>query len=140
MRRRCFSAPSSPSPTLPSASGPGRLCRALAIDRRLNGHDLRKGELVVAEPVRPSPLEIVARPRVGVDYAGEWAGKPLRFYIAGNPFISKSLIAEPGGTPCGSDSSVDGTLADLRSGARAHPRADARRGRRRRAGGDDRRV
>ena len=74
-----------------SASGPGRLCRALAIDRRLNGHDLTKGELVVSEPTAPAPsIEFVARPRVGVDYSGEWASKPLRFYIAGNPFISKA--------------------------------------------------
>ncbi len=80
-----------PITELASASGPGRLCRALAIDRRLNGHDLTKGELVVAEPVAPTPSdEVVARPRVGVDYAGEWASKPLRFYIAGNPFISKT--------------------------------------------------
>ncbi len=73
-----------------TASGPGRLCRALQIDRRLNGHDLTQGELVVAQAEGfPKSLEIVARARVGVDYAGEWAGKPLRFYIAGNPYISR---------------------------------------------------
>jgi DNA-3-methyladenine glycosylase len=74
-----------------SASGPGRLCRALDIDRRLNGHDLTRGELIVAEPPEiPEPFEVVARPRIGVDYAGEWAGKPLRFYIAGNRYISRA--------------------------------------------------
>jgi len=74
-----------------TASGPGRLCRALQIDRRLNGHDLTQGELVVAQAEGfPRSLEIVARARVGVDYAGEWAGKPLRFYIAGNPYISRA--------------------------------------------------
>jgi DNA-3-methyladenine glycosylase len=74
-----------------SASGPGRLCRALDIDRRLNGHDLTTGELVLAEPTDPAGnLEIEARPRVGVEYAGEWARKPLRFCIAGNRFISRA--------------------------------------------------
>jgi DNA-3-methyladenine glycosylase len=74
-----------------STSGPGRLCRALDIDRRLNGHDLTRGELVVAGPDGAlGPFEIVARPRVGVDYAGEWAGKPLRFSIAGNRYVSRA--------------------------------------------------
>jgi DNA-3-methyladenine glycosylase len=73
-----------------TASGPGRLCRALQIDRRLNGHDLTRGELVVAQAEGfPEPREIVARARVGVGYAGEWASKPLRFYIAGNAYISR---------------------------------------------------
>lgn len=74
-----------------NTSGPGRLCRALDIDLRLNGHDLTRGELVVAEPPTPlGPFEIVARPRIGVDYAGEWARKPLRFYIAGSRSISRA--------------------------------------------------
>ena len=73
-----------------SASGPGRLCRALSIDRRLNGHDLTTGELILAEqPDLTGNFEIEARPRVGVDYSGEWAHKPLRFCIAGNRFISR---------------------------------------------------
>ena len=74
-----------------SASGPGRLCRALDIDRRLNGHDLTTGELVLAEPADlAGHFAIEARPRVGVDYSGEWAHKPLRFCIAGNRFISRT--------------------------------------------------
>lgn len=74
-----------------STSGPGRLCRALGIDRGLNGHDLSMGELILTEPSEPAaPFEIVASPRVGVEYAGEWAKKPLRFYIAGNRYISRA--------------------------------------------------
>ena len=45
-----------------SASGPGRLCRALAIDRRLNGHDLTTGELVLAEPTEHLPAASRSRP------------------------------------------------------------------------------
>jgi DNA-3-methyladenine glycosylase len=70
--------------------GPGRLCRALGIDRRLDGHDLTGGELLCARPGAGLPrVEIEARPRVGVAYAGEWAARPLRFSIRGNRFVSR---------------------------------------------------
>lgn len=69
--------------------GPGRLCRALEIDRRLDHHDLLSEDLFLVEPERPERLEIVAGPRIGVNYAGEWAGRPLRFHIAGNPYVSR---------------------------------------------------
>jgi DNA-3-methyladenine glycosylase len=73
-----------------SASGPGRLCRALSIDRHLNGHDLTQGSLILAEEDEPASFEIITRPRVGVDYAREWAEKPLRFLIAGNRYVSRA--------------------------------------------------
>src|SRR5262245_57310717 len=80
-----------PVTDLGAANGPGRLCRALGIDRRLNGHDLSVGELFLAEPdALTAPIEIVATTRIGVAYAGEWARKPLRFYISRSPFISRS--------------------------------------------------
>lgn len=72
-----------------STKGPGLLCRALAIDRSLNGHDLLSPDLYIARPEHEEPFEVVTRPRIGVDYAGEWAAKPLRFYVAGNPYVSR---------------------------------------------------
>jgi DNA-3-methyladenine glycosylase len=69
--------------------GPGLLCRALGIDRRHNGLDLVGTELFLAEPAHREPIEVVARPRIGVAYAGEWAARPLRFFIRGNPFVSR---------------------------------------------------
>lgn len=72
-----------------STKGPGRLCRALGIDRSLNGHDLLSADFFLCEEGAGTPFETVSRPRIGVDYAGEWAAKPLRFYIAGNPFVSR---------------------------------------------------
>lgn len=73
-----------------STSGPGRLCRAMAIDLTLYGHDLSEGELTVVKPPgRPEPFEVVRSPRIGVDYAKEWALAPLRFSIAGNPHVSR---------------------------------------------------
>lgn len=72
-----------------NTKGPGLLCRALGIDRSLNAHDLVSSDFFFAAPEQPAPLDIVSRPRIGVDYAGDWAEKPLRFYIKGNPFISR---------------------------------------------------
>ena len=69
--------------------GPALLCRAMAIDRRLNGHDLLSDDFFVAAPEREEPVRIVRRPRIGVDYAGHWARRLLRFYIRGNPFVSR---------------------------------------------------
>jgi DNA-3-methyladenine glycosylase len=69
--------------------GPGLLCRALQIDRRLNAHDLLSDNFFIAAPPKAGPLVIVKRPRVGVDYARHWARRHLRFYIKGNPFVSR---------------------------------------------------
>jgi DNA-3-methyladenine glycosylase len=69
--------------------GPGLLCRALHIDRRHNGMDLTGDVLFVAAPVAAQRIVTVKRPRIGVDYAGHWARRLLRFYIKGNAFVSK---------------------------------------------------
>ena len=69
--------------------GPGLLCRAMGITKGLNGHDLLSDDFYIAVPPRASPIEIVKRPRIGVDYAGRWARRHLRFYVRGNPFISR---------------------------------------------------
>lgn len=70
--------------------GPGLLCKAMGIDGRYHGHDLLSDELHIAEAPQPHPIRIVKRPRIGVDYAGRhWARRLLRFYIRGNPFVSK---------------------------------------------------
>ena len=63
--------------------GPGRLCRALQIDRRLNRIDLTTGESLWFEDrgVSVGRGGIGAYPRIGVDYAGEWAKKPWRFRL-----------------------------------------------------------
>lgn len=69
--------------------GPGLLCKAMGIDRRLDGHDLTSAEFHIERPQRVSSVRIVKRPRIGVDYAGHWARRLLRFYIHGNPYVSK---------------------------------------------------
>ena len=69
--------------------GPGRLCRSMRIDRSRNGCDLTGDDLFLSDPPESAPIPIARRPRVGVDYAGPWARRLLRFCIRGNPFVSK---------------------------------------------------
>lgn len=75
-----------------NASGPGRLCKALSLDRSHNGLDLCHGELYVC-PAKSNALlaqeTILQAPRIGVDYAGDWAQKPLRFLLSPNSYVSK---------------------------------------------------
>ncbi|MBM3877837.1 MAG: DNA-3-methyladenine glycosylase [Verrucomicrobia bacterium] len=71
------------------SSGPGLLCRAMEIDRRLNARDLTTGSFFIADSARADSFAVTRRPRVGVDYAGHWARRLLRFYIRGNAFISR---------------------------------------------------
>ena len=74
--------------------GPGRLGRALGIDRSHNGLDLTEethGPLWLER--RPGPLvgpetEIARSPRINVDYAGEWAERPWRFYLSSSTHVS----------------------------------------------------
>ena len=68
-------------------TGPGKLCATLAITRALNGHDLtRARELYVADDGAPAPRR-ARSPRIGVDYAGAWAARKLRFFDARSPYV-----------------------------------------------------
>jgi DNA-3-methyladenine glycosylase len=69
--------------------GPGLLCKAMGIDRRLDGHDLLTEPLHVTRAPTELRFRIARRPRIGVDYAGIWASRLLRFYISGNAFVSR---------------------------------------------------
>ncbi len=66
--------------------GPGKVTRALEIDRRHDRRDLARGALFVAAGDASPPIEV--GPRVGVDFAGEWAAAPLRFWWRDHPAVS----------------------------------------------------
>jgi DNA-3-methyladenine glycosylase len=69
--------------------GPGLLCRAMGIDRRLNAADLCGGTLWLERPGRGAPApRIVRATRIGVDYAGDWAARPWRFFDRDSPYVS----------------------------------------------------
>lgn len=68
------------------ANGPGKLCAALGIDGSMNGLSLQRGALVIREGESVSPSQIVTTTRIGITRAAEW---PLRYYIAGNEYVSR---------------------------------------------------
>ena len=77
------------------AAGPGLTAGAFGIDTGWTGTDLCDPHAALRlerDPAdqadRPAADAIVASPRIGVAYAGEWAGVPWRFVIAGNRSVS----------------------------------------------------
>jgi len=71
-------------------NGPAKLCREFQIGKNLNGWNLTvRKKLWIENGEKIKPGQIKKSPRVGVDYAGIWKDKLLRFYIKDNKFISK---------------------------------------------------
>lgn len=70
-------------------SGPGKLTKALGIDRTFNGANLRTSELWIEMGEKLPLKSIVATTRIGIDYAGKDARLPWRFYWRGNEWISR---------------------------------------------------
>jgi DNA-3-methyladenine glycosylase len=71
-------------------SGPGKLSKALGIDRKLNGKSLLDDEVWIEDlGTKIVSSKIVASPRIGIDYAGEDALLPWRFTIRNNPWVSR---------------------------------------------------
>lgn len=72
------------------ASGPGKLCIALGIDHSLNGAEIGS-ELIRVEDrgIEISDGQIAAGKRIGIDYAGDDAERPWRFWIDGDPNVSR---------------------------------------------------
>jgi DNA-3-methyladenine glycosylase len=68
------------------ASGPGKLTLALGITRKQNGADLTRSPLRVLQDRGGPSFEIDVTPRVGITHCADW---PLRFLIAGSPFVSR---------------------------------------------------
>lgn len=71
-------------------SGPGKLTKALGIDRKLNGKFLLDNEVWIEDTGKKiSAGNIEASARIGIDYAGEDARLPWRFTIRGSKWVSK---------------------------------------------------
>ena len=70
-------------------TGPGKLCAGLAITRAYNGHDMTcSGEFFVADDGAPPPRRARSA-RIGVEYAGAWAARKLRFFDARSPYVCR---------------------------------------------------
>lgn len=73
------------------SSGPGKLCLALDITKDMNKEDLVvSNRLWLEEGIQVHDSEIETSQRIGLGVrAGEWASKEMRYFIRGNPFVSK---------------------------------------------------
>jgi DNA-3-methyladenine glycosylase len=77
-------------------SGPGKLTQAMAINRKLDGVDLRTSAELFIERTRQRclPLECIASTaRIGLNPTGKWpsgwSDRALRYLIRGNPHLSR---------------------------------------------------
>lgn len=70
-----------------ATNGPAKLCQALAINKTMNGCDLRgNGELRLLPEPALSPKNITTTTRIGISRAKD---VPWRFYITDNVYVSK---------------------------------------------------
>jgi len=70
-------------------NGPGKLCQAMSIDRKLDREPLDGKTLFITPADLPIAVDDIAvTPRVGVDYAGDATHWPLRFFLSGNRYVS----------------------------------------------------
>lgn len=68
-------------------NGPGKICMAMDIDRKLDGESLRGDTLWIA-PRDVNVDDIAVSPRIGIDNSGDAAAWPLRFFVRGNRNVS----------------------------------------------------
>lgn len=76
--------------------GPALVCRALHIDRACTGLDLTTSNLFLEDAPPVVDGDVRVGPRIGVDYAGEWAAHPWRFWVASSTQVSRRGLT---GTP-----------------------------------------
>jgi DNA-3-methyladenine glycosylase len=70
-------------------NGPGKLCIAMGITRKLDAADLSGRKVWLEEGEKIPRARIASGPRIGIDYAEDWIDKPWRFWIKDNPFVSR---------------------------------------------------
>lgn len=70
-------------------NGPGKICMAMEIDRKLDGANLRGKELWLTErDIDVRDEDIAVSPRIGIDNSGDAAAWPLRFFLRGHRHVS----------------------------------------------------
>jgi DNA-3-methyladenine glycosylase len=70
-------------------NGPGKLCIALGIDRRLDRADLLGNHVWLEDGEHIPSRKIASGPRIGIDYAEEWVERPWRFWVRDNQYVSR---------------------------------------------------
>ncbi|MHA8111199.1 DNA-3-methyladenine glycosylase [Lactobacillaceae bacterium Melli_B4] len=76
-------------------NGPGKLTQAMQIDTSLNATVVNLGpiELDLTRQIKV-PDQVIATPRIGIPNKGQWTQAPLRYIVAGNPYVSKMLKSQ----------------------------------------------
>jgi DNA-3-methyladenine glycosylase len=73
--------------------GPGNVSKALGLYTSHTGWSLLEDEIyIAADDFVPDKKDIIATPRIGVDYAGEDAKLPYRFILKDNPYVSGKKV------------------------------------------------
>ena len=70
-------------------NGPGKLTKALGITMEDYGHPLTESPLWIAPFLEKDTFPVAVGPRIGIGNAGEARDYPWRFWIEGNPFVSR---------------------------------------------------
>lgn len=71
-------------------SGPGKLCQALGVNLDINAQLFNRSKIKLIPPSSAyDSSEVVETVRVGIDYAGEAASWPLRFFLNRSEYVSK---------------------------------------------------
>lgn len=76
------------------SNGPGKLVQALGITAAYYGQSIFDSDLHLVAGKRRQPHEILEVPRIGIPNKGIWTELPLRFAVAGNPYISQIRKAD----------------------------------------------
>ncbi|XP_054066824.1 DNA-3-methyladenine glycosylase isoform X2 [Rissa tridactyla] len=90
LRSASRKGPTKPLKDWQLCNGPSKLCQALGIDKAFDQRDLTQDAAIWMVPGHdlPGEQDVVATTRIGIGNTGEWAQKPLRFYLRGNKFVS----------------------------------------------------
>ncbi|MFL2132209.1 DNA-3-methyladenine glycosylase [Desemzia sp. FAM 24101] len=70
-------------------NGPGKLTKAMGITKEDYGTSIGEAPLYLSTQQRRIPKEIIATSRIGIPNKGKWTDAPLRFIVAGNPYVSR---------------------------------------------------
>lgn len=90
LRSASRKGPTKPLKDWQLCNGPSKLCQAFGIDKAFDQRDLTQDAAIWMVPGLdlPGEQDVVTTTRIGIGNRGEWAQKPLRFYLRGNKFVS----------------------------------------------------
>lgn len=71
------------------SNGPGKLVAALGVTKDLYGQSIFSSSLRLVPEKKRTAKEILRLPRIGIPNKGQWTQMPLRYAVAGNPYISQ---------------------------------------------------